>query len=226
MTDQSGGPPTCSRLPLRGLLRFEGYEPHPHIKAKVAVSRRDRRSRPAARVEAAIRSPWSSRSRENGVIGQGGALPWRLKSEMRHFRDVTWGKPVVVGRKTYELVRPQAAAGADQHRGDARPHALDSRCGGDDEHRSGARCARGDALRRGIDVISCRVAAPTSMPRRSAEADRLVVTARQVATCRRHGVSADRSSASGARSNAPTIAAGPEDEADIRSMSYERNLPP
>ena len=39
---------------------------------------------------------------ENGVIGQGGKLPWRLKSEMRHFRDVTWGKPMVVGRKTYE----------------------------------------------------------------------------------------------------------------------------
>ena len=36
------------------------------------------------------------------MIGQGGKLPWRLKSEMRHFRDVTWGKPVVVGRKTYE----------------------------------------------------------------------------------------------------------------------------
>ena len=49
---------------------------------------------------------------ENGVIGQGGKLPWRLKSEMRHFRDVTWGKPVVVGRKTYESFarRPLPAA--------------------------------------------------------------------------------------------------------------------
>ncbi len=38
---------------------------------------------------------------ENGVIGQGGALPWRLKSDLRQFRAVTMGKPVVMGRKTY-----------------------------------------------------------------------------------------------------------------------------
>ena len=39
---------------------------------------------------------------ENGVIGQGGALPWRLKSAMQGFRERTWGRPVVAGRKTYE----------------------------------------------------------------------------------------------------------------------------
>jgi dihydrofolate reductase len=38
---------------------------------------------------------------ENGVIGRGNALPWRLKSDMMHFRAVTMGKPVVMGRKTY-----------------------------------------------------------------------------------------------------------------------------
>ena len=38
---------------------------------------------------------------ENGVIGRGNALPWRLKSDMRHFRALTMGKPVVMGRKTY-----------------------------------------------------------------------------------------------------------------------------
>ena len=38
---------------------------------------------------------------DNGVIGQGGGLPWRLKSDMRNFRAVTMGKPVVMGRKTY-----------------------------------------------------------------------------------------------------------------------------
>ena len=38
---------------------------------------------------------------ENGVIGRGNALPWRLKSDMAHFRKLTMGKPVVVGRKTY-----------------------------------------------------------------------------------------------------------------------------
>ncbi|MPZ58389.1 MAG: dihydrofolate reductase [Rhizobiales bacterium] len=38
---------------------------------------------------------------ENGVIGRANALPWRLKSDMRHFRALTMGKPVVMGRKTY-----------------------------------------------------------------------------------------------------------------------------
>jgi dihydrofolate reductase len=38
---------------------------------------------------------------DNGVIGQGGGLPWRLKSDLRNFRAVTLGKPVVMGRKTY-----------------------------------------------------------------------------------------------------------------------------
>jgi dihydrofolate reductase len=38
---------------------------------------------------------------QNGVIGRGNALPWRLKSDMQHFRGLTMGKPVVMGRKTY-----------------------------------------------------------------------------------------------------------------------------
>jgi dihydrofolate reductase len=38
---------------------------------------------------------------ENGVIGRGNTLPWRLKSDMQHFRALTMGKPVVMGRKTF-----------------------------------------------------------------------------------------------------------------------------
>ena len=41
---------------------------------------------------------------ENGVIGRGNALPWRLKSDMAHFRALTMGKPVVLGRKTYQSI--------------------------------------------------------------------------------------------------------------------------
>jgi len=44
---------------------------------------------------------------ENGVIGRDGGLPWRLKSDLKHFRAITWGKPVIMGRKTYQtLQRP------------------------------------------------------------------------------------------------------------------------
>ncbi len=39
---------------------------------------------------------------ENGVIGADNALPWRLKGDMAHFREITRGKPLVMGRKTWE----------------------------------------------------------------------------------------------------------------------------
>jgi dihydrofolate reductase len=39
---------------------------------------------------------------ENGAIGKDGALPWRLQSDMRYFRKVTMGKPIVMGRQTFE----------------------------------------------------------------------------------------------------------------------------
>ena len=38
---------------------------------------------------------------ENGVIGRAGGLPWRLKTDMRRFRALTAGHPVVMGRKTF-----------------------------------------------------------------------------------------------------------------------------
>lgn len=38
---------------------------------------------------------------ENGVIGNDNALPWKLSSDLKRFKAVTWGKPVVMGRKTY-----------------------------------------------------------------------------------------------------------------------------
>ena len=41
---------------------------------------------------------------ENGVIGRDGALPWRLKSDLAHFRALTINKPVVMGRKTWQSI--------------------------------------------------------------------------------------------------------------------------
>ena len=38
----------------------------------------------------------------NGVIGRGRALPWRLKSDLAIFKQVTMFKPVIMGRKTWE----------------------------------------------------------------------------------------------------------------------------
>lgn len=42
-----------------------------------------------------------ARSR-NGVIGRAGGLPWRIKSDMVLFRRLTMGKPVIMGRKTWD----------------------------------------------------------------------------------------------------------------------------
>jgi dihydrofolate reductase len=39
---------------------------------------------------------------ENGVIGNNNALPWSLKADMAHFRELTLGWPCIMGRKTWE----------------------------------------------------------------------------------------------------------------------------
>ena len=92
---------------------------------------------------------------ENAVIGRDGRLPWRLKSELQHFRALTWGKPVVMGRKTYLSI-------AARHRPLAgRTNVVVSR--NPDFTAPGAvvapalevalAIARADALRRGTDTI-------------------------------------------------------------------------
>lgn len=39
---------------------------------------------------------------ENGVIGREGGLPWKLSTDMKRFKEGTMGKPIVMGRKTWE----------------------------------------------------------------------------------------------------------------------------
>ena len=41
---------------------------------------------------------------ENGVIGRDNQLLWRLKTDLRRFRDMTWGKPMIMGRKTFQSI--------------------------------------------------------------------------------------------------------------------------
>jgi dihydrofolate reductase len=40
----------------------------------------------------------------DGLIGRGGGLPWRLPRDLKHFRRLTWGKPIVMGRRTHESI--------------------------------------------------------------------------------------------------------------------------
>lgn len=41
---------------------------------------------------------------DNGVIGRENALPWHLPADLKHFKRLTVGKPVVMGRKTFESI--------------------------------------------------------------------------------------------------------------------------
>src|ERR1700733_8778537 len=41
---------------------------------------------------------------ENDVIGRGNRLPWHLPADLRHFKSLTLGKPVLMGRKPYESI--------------------------------------------------------------------------------------------------------------------------
>jgi dihydrofolate reductase len=47
----------------------------------------------------------------NGVIGRDGVLPWRLKSDMALFTRLTRGKPVIMGRKTWESLTKRPLPG-------------------------------------------------------------------------------------------------------------------
>jgi dihydrofolate reductase len=42
---------------------------------------------------------------ENGVIGAGGTIPWKLKADQQRLKALTMGKPLIMGRKTFESLR-------------------------------------------------------------------------------------------------------------------------
>ena len=41
---------------------------------------------------------------QNGVIGRDNSLPWRLPEDLRRFKAITLGKPILMGRKTFESI--------------------------------------------------------------------------------------------------------------------------
>ena len=43
----------------------------------------------------------------NGVIGKGGTMPWHLPEDLAHFKQLTQGSPVIMGRKTWDSLPPR-----------------------------------------------------------------------------------------------------------------------
>lgn len=40
----------------------------------------------------------------NNAIGKDGTMPWQLSADLKHFKNITWGLPVIMGRKTYDSI--------------------------------------------------------------------------------------------------------------------------
>ena len=79
-----------------------------------AATTRTRRSRLRSRYDFGFMTSESRHSRsrvvlvaavaENGVIGDGADIPWHIPEDLKHFREVTKGHPVVMGRRTFESI--------------------------------------------------------------------------------------------------------------------------
>ena len=44
---------------------------------------------------------------ENNVIGKNNAMPWHIPEDFKHFKEITLGKPCIMGRKTFESILTQ-----------------------------------------------------------------------------------------------------------------------
>lgn len=87
---------------------------------------------------------------ENGVIGKDNAMPWRLSSDLKRLKALTMGKPILMGRKTWESFPRRPLPG--------RPNLIVTRDaeydapGGEVFTSTRAALARGEELARGLQV--------------------------------------------------------------------------
>jgi dihydrofolate reductase len=112
---------------------------------------------------------------DNDVIGQDGRLPWRLKSEMKRFRALTWGQPIVVGRRTYLSFSKQPLPGRTNIVVSRDPNFAAAGAVVAVSLAAALEVARGDALRRGVDTIVVAGGADI-YAQTIARADRMVLT--------------------------------------------------
>jgi dihydrofolate reductase len=66
------------------------------VSDKSALSPGDEGGAPPLTIVAAIA--------RNRALGKDNAIPWRAPSDLKRFRDITWGRPMIMGRKTYQSI--------------------------------------------------------------------------------------------------------------------------
>jgi dihydrofolate reductase len=156
---------------------------------------------------------------ENNVIGRNGQLPWRLKSDLRHFRKLTIDRPVVMGRKTYESIgkpldrRTNIVVTRDPNY--AAPGIVTAA-----SFETALDLARADAAKRGVDeimIIGGSDIFAAAMP----QADRLEIT-RVHASPAGDVTFAPIDPAMWRETAREERARGPEDDADFTVMTYLR----
>lgn len=111
---------------------------------------------------------------DNGVIGVGNALPWTLKSDLKRFKALTLGKPVVMGRRTFASIgRPlpgRTNIVVTRDRAFAAPGVVAA-----PSLEAAYAVAQGDAMRRGATEIAV-IGGADIFAQWMARADRLEVT--------------------------------------------------
>jgi dihydrofolate reductase len=157
---------------------------------------------------------------ENGVIGRDGALPWRLKTDMQSLRATTWGKPVVVGRKTFLSFTKKPLPGRTNIVVSRNPSFAAVGALVASTLDAALEAARGDALRRGVDTIIVLGGADI-YAQTMATADRLLITRVHLqpnGDAKFPAIDPDI----WRQAQRSEHHAGPDDDADFTTLVYER----
>ncbi len=98
----------CDSPKCRGTMLWPAKRPKPRAK------RRERAQEQQAQGDREARMKLTAvvAASDNDVIGSGNALPWHLPADLAHFKRITMGKPVLMGRRTWESIGKPLARSA------------------------------------------------------------------------------------------------------------------
>ena len=156
---------------------------------------------------------------ENGVIGRAGTMPWRLRTDLKRFRALTIGRPVVMGRKTW-LTFGKPPAGRTSIVISRDPEFAAPGIVAAPSLEAALEVAEGDALRRAAAAIVIGGGADI-YSRTISVAERLEIT-RVHARPQGDTVFPDIDPAQWRETARQEFPAGPDDDAPFTTLTYER----